>query len=207
MAPIQEVTGAEFIVVGNVEEIRYAHPIPELIGEKMIGKDNERALHSGESYVSKATGSLGSSLRAKVPVKLDGEIVGVVSVGFLVDDIQSIIRNYSKELWTVLLLIGAAALFGAVFLASYIKKTLYGLEPEEIAYLLFQKEKILQSTHEGILAVDQNGMITMMNTAAENIIDGQEAEENEYLGKSVNRVLPFSEIPEVLQDGGESVQS
>ena len=33
-------------------------------------------------------------------------------------------------------------------MASYIKKVLFGLEPEEIAHLLFQKETILQSTHE-----------------------------------------------------------
>src|SRR5690554_3199442 len=58
VAPIQESTGAEFIVIGNQETIRYAHPTPELIGEKMIGEDNERALLNGESYVSKATGSL-----------------------------------------------------------------------------------------------------------------------------------------------------
>ena len=42
-----------------------------------MGKDNERALVRGESYLSKAIGSLGSSLRAKVPIYLDGNIVGV----------------------------------------------------------------------------------------------------------------------------------
>ena len=92
---IQQATGAEFIVVGNMEEIRYAHPIAEQIGKKMIGEDSERALRYGESYVSKAIGSLGSSLRAKVPVYLDGEIVGVVSVGFLTEELQNIIRPIS----------------------------------------------------------------------------------------------------------------
>lgn len=199
--PIKEATGAEFIVIGNQEEIRFTHPIAAQIGGKMVGEDNERALQHGESYVSKATGSLGSSLRAKVPIILDGEIVGVVSVGFLVDDITSIIRNYSKELWYILLLIGVAALFGAVLLASYIKKMLFGLEPEEIAHLLFQKETILQSTHEGILAVDQNGMITMINTAAENLVNEQKSVGNDYLGKSIHQVLPFSKIEKALQDG------
>lgn len=201
VTPIQEATGAEFIVVGNREEIRYTHPVEEKIGERMVGEDNERALRYGESYVSKATGSLGTSLRAKVPIVLDGEIVGVVSVGFLVDDIQSIIHNYSKEIWSVLFFISVVAVIVAVFLASYIKKVLFGMEPEEIAYLLFQKEKILQSTHEGILAVDQNGMITMMNTAAEDLVDDPDLTGNGYLGKSIESVLPFSEIPGVLHDG------
>lgn len=201
VTPIQEATGAEFIVVGNQEEMRYAHPNPELIGEKMIGEDNERALLYGESYVSQATGSLGSSLRAKVPVFLDREIVGVVSVGFLAEDIQSVVWNYSKEIIYVLLLISAFAVIGAILLALYIKNKLFGLEPEEIAYLLFQKEKILQSTHEGILAVDQKGTITMMNAAAESLIDEQDGVGNGYLDQAIGQVLPFSEIPKVLQDG------
>ena len=120
----------------------------------------------GESYVSKAVGSLGSSLRAKVPVYLDGKIVGVVSVGFLANDIQNVIQSYNNQLWFVLLLVTFVAIIGAVLVASYIKKVLFGLEPEEIAHLLFQKETILQSTHEGIIAVNQNGVITMINSAA-----------------------------------------
>lgn len=61
-------TESEFIVVGNTEGIRYSHPIPERIGNRMVGDDNERALLYGESYVSKAVGSLGPSIRGKVPV-------------------------------------------------------------------------------------------------------------------------------------------
>lgn len=122
VAPIQKATKAEFIVVGNTKEIRYAHPDIDKIGKKMVGEDNEKALIDGESYVSKAAGSLGDSVRAKVPVYLDGKIVGVVSVGFLVNDIQSIIRSYNIHLWIVLLNIAIAAVIGAILIASYIKK-------------------------------------------------------------------------------------
>lgn len=54
VAPIQEETAAEFIVVGNKEGIRYSHPDPGRIGEKMIGGDNARALQEGEAYVSQS---------------------------------------------------------------------------------------------------------------------------------------------------------
>jgi two-component system CitB family sensor kinase len=33
-------TEAEFIVVGNLEGIRYAHPVVDQIGKKMVGGDN-----------------------------------------------------------------------------------------------------------------------------------------------------------------------
>lgn len=202
---IQQATGAEFIVVGNKEEIRYAHPISEQIGKKMVGEDSERALHKGESYVSKAVGSLGSSLRAKVPVYLGDEIVGVVSVGFLTEDLKNIIRSYHTRLWMVLFLITLAAIGGAVIISSYIKKVMFGLEPEEIAHLLFQKETILQSTHEGILAVNQDGVITMINSAAQRLLFNQQNKPSQYIGKTVQEISPAHQLVAYLNDRNAQV--
>ena len=201
---IQAQTDAEFIVVGNKQEIRHAHPNPERIGQKMIGEDNERALVNGESYTSKSIGSLGSSLRAKSPIYLNDEIVGVVSVGFLVDSIESIIWGYSQEIWLVLLGISTAAIFGAVLIANYIKKVLFGLEPEEISHLLFQKETILHSIHEGIIAINKEGRITMVNSAAMKLLTGSEQQADDWIGKSIEESFPNSDLPYVLKNG-ESV--
>lgn len=195
--PIQEVTKAEFIVVGNKEEIRYAHPLEEKIGKKMVGEDNERALLYGEAYISEATGSLGNSLRAKSPIIVDGEIVGVVSVGFLVEDIQTIIQSYTKEIWFVISIIAFVAIIGAVMIATYIKKILFHFEPEEIAALYYQNEKILQSTHEGIIAIDQTGRLVKMNLSAEQLLGNR----NRIIGESMDRIFPTIQMNQVLQDG------
>jgi two-component system CitB family sensor kinase/CitB family two-component system sensor histidine kinase CitS len=203
VTPIQKTTKAEFIVVGNTEEIRYAHPNPDQIGKKMVGEDSERALVYGESYVSKATGSLGSSVRAKAPVYLDGKIVGVVSVGFLVNDIQSLIKSYNNQLWLVLVSIAIVAVIGAILIASYIKKVLIGLEPEEIAHLFFQKETILQSTHEGIIAVNHNGMITMINFAAQQLLFGKVIHPKQYEGMSIKDLAPAQQLLPLLLDENE----
>lgn len=205
IAPIQQATGAEFIVVGNRDEIRYAHPSADQVGKKMIGEDNERALINGESYVSKAVGSLGSSLRAKVPVFLDGKIVGVVSVGFLADDIEEVIQSYNNQLWFVLLLIMFVAIIVAVFVASYIKKMLFGLEPEEIAHLLFQKETILQSTHEGIIAVNQNGVITMINSAALRLLFEETTHPERYIGRKMKELPPAHQLASYWNDENAQV--
>ncbi|WP_342514920.1 sensor histidine kinase [Sporosarcina sp. FSL K6-1522] len=205
VTPIREAAGAEFIVVGNREEIRYAHPSEEQIGKKMIGEDNERALRHGDSYVSKAVGSLGSSLRAKVPVYLEGQIVGVVSVGFLADNIQDVVKSYNHQLWFVLVIIAIVAIIGAIFIASYIKRVLFGLEPEEIAHLLFQKETILQSTHEGIIAVNQNGVVTMINAAAEHLLSDQTIHPQQYLGKRMNELSLAYQLSEYLEEDDSQV--
>lgn len=200
VAQIREATEAEFIVVGNQDEIRYSHPNPDLIGEKMVGGDNDRALALGESYVSTALGSLGQSLRGKVPIVSEtGDIIGVVSVGFLAYDVQNVIEGHSHEIWFVLILIGLFGIIGAVFVSAYIKRILYGLEPEEISHLLLQKETILQSTHEGILAVNKKGNITLMNASAQRLLFDKDTDE--YIGSQINEVLPSSQLPEVLKNG------
>ncbi|WP_060203775.1 ATP-binding protein [Sporosarcina koreensis] len=200
VTPIQKATNAEFIVVGNTEEIRYAHPDTSKIGKKMVGEDNEKALVYGESYVSKATGSLGDSVRAKVPVYLDGRIVGVVSVGYLVNDIQSIITSYNIHLWIVLITVAIVAVMIAILIASYLKKTLFGLEPEEIAHLFIQKETILQSTHEGIIAVNQHGMITMLNSAAQRLLFNQVIQPEQYEGMAIKDLAPAQQLLRLLHD-------
>ena len=171
----------------------------------MIGEDNERALRYGESYVSKSVGSLGSSLRAKVPIYLDGQIVGVVSVGFLTTDLQNIIQSHHNQLWVALLLIALVAIILAVIIASYIKMMLFGMEPEEIAHLLFQKETILQSTREGIIAVNQDGIITMINSAAQHLLFNHTIDSNQYVGKKVQEVSSVQQWATYLNDSQTQV--
>lgn len=193
VTPIQQQTEAEFIVVGDVESIRYSHPQPEKIGKRMVGEDNDRALLHGETYVSTAEGSLGLSIRGKTPIySADGDIIGLVSVGFLNDDIQEIIKEQTSPLWLSLALMISLGLIGAVFIANHIKKLLHNMEPEEISQLVVQKEAILQSTHEGIIAVDTNGLVTMMNTKAQQLLFIKPGIENDYENKPLEDWLPHT---------------
>ncbi|MFC4766543.1 ATP-binding protein [Effusibacillus consociatus] len=195
---IRKSTGAEFVVVGNRDSIRYSHPIPERIGKKMVGGDNDMAFVEGREYVSQAEGSLGQSLRGKVPVVgRNGEIVGIVSVGFLTEDIWDSIWDYNKEVFWILmagLMIGS---IGAVILARIIKRDIFGLEPVEIASLFKQKEAILQSIREGIIAINDKEEITVVNNEAKRIL---QVDEN-VIGQPVKDVIPHSELPRVLQSG------
>lgn len=59
---------------------------------------------------------------------------------------------------------------GANLLARNIKQSIFGMEPKEIASLLNQRTTILESTFEGIIALDQNGLITLMNQEAHRLL-------------------------------------
>ncbi|WP_026690957.1 ATP-binding protein [Alteribacter aurantiacus] len=200
--PIRESTGAEFIVVGDINETRYSHPNPEQIGQKMIGEDNDRALNEGLAYISQAEGSLGPSIRGKSPlINESGEVIGVVSVGFLVEDVRGVVNNYRNLLFSALALIMIIGVGGAILISFYIKKVLFGLEPEEISYLLLQKETILQSAHEGIIAVNRSGKITLLNKAAQRLLEVEKDQLNRYIGHPVQELLPNSRLPDVLESG------
>lgn len=168
---IRASTGAEFIVVGNREGIRYSHPILSEIGNGMIGGDNERAIENGEYYISEARGSLGLSMRGKSPIyNSNGDIIGLVSVGFLVEDIeQQVFKDIKKELIISLITL-LTAIIGSVLLAKSIRKDTLGLDPTEIANLYKVKNAVLHSVKEGILSIDKNGFITTMNPRAKKIL-------------------------------------
>lgn len=193
-------TGAEYVVIGNNEGIRYAHPVVERIGLKMVGDDNERALQFGESYISEATGSLGPALRGKAPI-LDeqGEIIGVISVGYLNEDISSMFFQYVDNISIIVLIAIALGIIGSSVLARNIKKELFDLEPAEIANLFTERNALIESVREGIIMVDAKGSITTVNAAAYDAlsIPGQ----TELIGRTIQEVLPNTLLPKVLETG------
>src|SRR5207237_5473783 len=79
---IRKSADASFVVVANSDGIRYSHPNPELIGQR-VSTDPTPAL-AGQAYVGIQQGTLGRSVRAKVPIfDSGGHGIGLVSVGVL----------------------------------------------------------------------------------------------------------------------------
>ncbi|WP_318035979.1 sensor histidine kinase [Halobacillus shinanisalinarum] len=195
---IREEIGAEFIVVGNKEGIRYSHPVPERIGEKMVGEDNYRALVEEEYYTSRAVGSLGPSLRGKSPIfSENGQVIGIVSVGFLMKDIKeqifhNVLRVSFKSLIVLLL-----AVAGSVMLSRNIRKDTMGLEPYQIATLHTEKDAILQSTREGLLSYDEAGRVTMMNQTAKKLLNISGG----FRHLKIENLLPSSHLYQIFKTG------
>ncbi|MBO9128793.1 sensor histidine kinase [Bacillus sp. 165] len=193
---IRKKTKAEFIVVGNRDEIRYSHPITERIGKKMVGGDNA-LVFQGKEIVSESIGSLGRSLRGKAPVfDGKGEVIGVVSVGFLTEDIEKKIEHYRQKLLYITVFIILGGIGGALLIAYSVKKAIFGLEPREIAHLYQEKQAILESIHEGIIAINQKGIVTMANAASLKLLGVSNAE-----GKHLVDILPRSRLLNVVETG------
>lgn len=195
---LRKQVGAEFIVVGDRNSIRYSHPNPQKIGGTMVGGDNARALTEGKYYISEATGSLGPSLRGKAPIYTgDGEIIGLVSVGYLIEDINDIIFGNVFEVLRYTLVVLAFGIFGSILLAKNIRKETMGLEPREIATLYRDREALLSSILEGVIAIDNQGRITAINQSAQNLMGIGESALNAY----IEDVMPNFKMKEVLRNG------
>ncbi|WP_430790802.1 ATP-binding protein [Virgibacillus flavescens] len=198
---IREKVGAEFIVVGNAEGVRYSHPNEWKLGKHMVGGDNERALIHGKYYTSQAVGSLGPSLRGKAPVfNENGKIIGLVSVGFMVEDIKTIVFKKLVKISSISLIVLFFGVLGGILLARNIRKDTLGLEPYEIASLFRDRNAILLSIKEGIISIDKHGYVTMMNHSAKMILGYTDDPRME----KIENILPNTKMYEVLNTGVSS---
>lgn len=197
---IRESTGAEYVVIGNKEGIRYTHPIVERIGKKMVGDDNEQALIYGKSYISEATGTLGTAIRGKAPVMDgNGEIIGIISVGFLKDNMVNIFMQYVDNIAYIVVIAILIGIIGSSMISRSIKKELFNLEPAEIASLFTERNALIESVREGIIMVDANGVITMVNLAAHEILSLPV--HTELIGRNIWEVIPNTNLPQVMKSG------
>jgi len=198
---VRKATGARFVVVGDHEGRRYSHPVPERIGKLMVGGDNPRALERGEAYVSKAVGTLGPSMRGKVPIFANsGKVIGVVSVGYLQETVESVTEGYLQRvlLWVFgLFLLGG---IGTWLIARNVKQSIFGLEPVEIARLFMERNAILDSIREGVVAINDKGQVTMLDHEAAKIL---KIPPESGIGTSIESILPQTRMLEVLKSGEE----
>lgn len=194
----------EYIIVVDNEGMRYSHPNVNMIGQKFVGGDESRVVKEGDVYISEAIGTLGRSLRAFVPiynVEKNKEI-GFVCVGMLTKSIEQ--SEHMAILYIILISIGSLAvgIVGAFILSNNIKNTLLGLEPEEITNLYNEKIGILDAIYEGLIAIDNNGNITLVNDSALNILHYEnQIDKNSIIGKNIDEIFPTTNLVKVLEEG------
>ena len=186
-------THAAFIVVANTNGIRYSHPDKAKIGQR-ISTDPSVAL-SGKEFVGVQTGTLGRSMRAKVPVyDAQHHVIGLVSVGVLESTVSAKLVN---DLPVVVIppLIGLAlGVLGSALLARRIKRQTFGLEPDEIATLFEQREAMLHGIREGTIATDGSGRVTLVNDEARRLLGLPD----DAVGRPLTELVQPGHVREVL---------
>jgi len=190
-----------FVVIINMQGIRYSHPNPQLINHHFIGDDFLPALRGLEN-IAVSHGALDEALRVFTPVyNAQHRQVGVVAIGISLSEVNAqITRNRWNIFWTVLVgaLIGS---IGILILVTRLKRILFGLEPHEISTLFEQRQAILESIKEGVIAVDEHARVTLINQAARKLLH-ETAAETPITGDGIpeNSII-LSHLREALHNG------
>ena len=132
----------------------------------------------------------------------NGEVVGYIVTGYS----DEIVNNSTIDSVLFLLLMTVLGLvvgiWGAIYLAKRIKSVLFGYEPEEIARMLRERDILLNSVREGIVNVNSNGRITLVNSEASVLLQQAGIKNvSEIMGMNASDVLKRLPINDIIKDG------
>ncbi|WP_240529485.1 ATP-binding protein [Streptomyces antioxidans] len=167
---IRRATGAEYVVIMDRRGVRWSHTSPGEIG-KHVSTDPTEALQ-GREVMEIDEGTLGRSARGKVPLRAgDGHIVGAVSVGISYESVRARLVAAVPEM---LAYAGGALAVGA--LAAYmvsrrLQRRTHDLAFSDISALLAEREAMLHGIREGVVALDAQGRIRLINDEAQRLLE------------------------------------
>lgn len=165
---VQRATGTDFVVFMATDRTRHSHPDPERIGEPFVG--TVRPALAGRAFTESYEGTLGTSVRAVVPVRDGGEVVALLSIGILQEHIGV---ELSRRLAPVPLVAGAALLVagaGSWAISRRLNRQTLGLGAAEITRLYEHHDAVLRTVREGLLIVSPEGELVLVNDHARQLL-------------------------------------
>jgi two-component system CitB family sensor kinase len=200
---VRRSTGAAYVVVTDRSGLRYSHPNPVLIGQRI---EEPVAALDGHGHMGIDNGSLGRSANARAPLfGPDATVVGQVSVGILEEQVSGELAN--EILWVVLYSALALAIgVGASWLLAHtIKRATFGLEVSEIVSLLQEREAMLHGIREGVVGVDTSGRLDVINDEARRLLGISTTAR----GEKIDDLVPPGRLHDLLlgesDNGGDEV--
>ncbi|WP_249872687.1 DcuS/MalK family sensor histidine kinase [Oceanobacillus saliphilus] len=187
---MRELTDTGFIVVLDMNLIRLSHPLAEEVGKSFYNREDAQDSLNMEEYFSIEQGPLGLGMRVFTPVTNEiDEQIGVVVVGISLDTVQEQISQSQRIINNGIIIQLVIGSIGAFFLSKYIKKILFGLEPKEIAQLLEERSIMLESVKEGIIAVNKDAEISLVNKEALKLMNVSDSKD--ITGEPIENYMPI----------------
>lgn len=154
----------DFVVVMTPDRVRLSHPNRAQLGRRFIG--NIGPALAGTPFTETYTGTLGPSVRAVVPARSGGRIVGLVSVGITVDKIDRDQLRALPAIVGVATLAFSVAAVGIIWVSRRLRRQTHGLDPREITRMYEYWDAVLHSIREGLLVLDRDRRLQLANDEA-----------------------------------------
>ncbi|WP_066946818.1 sensor histidine kinase [Streptomyces lushanensis] len=190
---IRRATGAEYVVIMDRRGIRWSHTDTGQIG-KVVSTDPSEAL-AGAHVREIDSGTLGRSARGKVPLRdRTGTIVGAVSVGIAYDSVRDRLLAAIPGLLAYAGGALAAGALAAFLISRRLQRQTHDLAFSDISALLTEREAMLHSLREGVVALNGSGRIRLINDEAQRLLGlGPDA-----IGQPLDEALGAGRTTEVL---------
>ena len=166
---VRHQTDASYVVVIDRHRVRFSHPRVDEIGQKVA---EPLVVLDGHGHTGIDPGSLGRSANGKAPIFApDGTtVIGEVSVGVVEGTVHSALWRLLPGLGGYLAIALGVGIAAAYLLARRLKRQTFGLELDEIATLVQEREATLHGIREGVVALDTAGRVTLMNDQAAQLL-------------------------------------
>lgn len=124
----------------------------------------------------------------------------MVAIGL---ELSRVTQQINDSRWSIIWSVLFGMLVGLIGTCILVKvlKILFGLEPYEISTLFEQRQAMLQSIKEGVVAVDDRGEVTLINDAAQELLNYRKSQDDEKLSTLSHSWSQVVDVSEVLRDG------
>jgi two-component system, CitB family, sensor kinase len=142
---------------------------PTQVGSS-AGEGGRQALR-GASWTGVQQDAGHSVVVAQVPVQdAHGTVVGLAAVGRRVPSVWSRLGDVVPNLLVYLGVASLLGLGGSLLLSRRVKRQTLGMEPTEIAGLVEHREALVHGVKEGVVALDQEFRVTLVNDSARQLL-------------------------------------
>ena len=172
---VESMQDLEVITIADRNSTRIYHINKELIGLQFVGGDEAPALE-GTSYFSDATGTMGYQHRFFHPVRDDqGTVIGFVMASTTHTRMDELRNHIAATYGKLMLILTACTLVFSAFFAVYLNRILRGVRPEDVMRTYLTQNDVLNSLDEGLISLDPEGHVRLVNQAAEKMLGRKEA--------------------------------
>ena len=200
---LRESSGIVFAVITDDRGIRLTHPDRGKIG-KHVSTSPDEAL-AGRESVTHERGTLGETVRAKVPIYStadDETVVGEVSVGIHASVLDADLRREFLVLGSVAVLALAIGVIASLGLGRRLRRETLGVGPEELAEMARDQGAVLHGLDDGVIAFSASGEPTLSNATAQQLLGIAPLGDDEEAGVSEEDPSAFgarTQVPEEIR--------
>lgn len=166
-----DTVGATAVHITDAEGVVFASTDPSSYGEPVdLGPGT---VLEGRTWTGDVDDHGDRAIAAEVPIYSNDDPDTLVGVAVVTEDYPPFADRLRQSLDDMAVFLGLGLMLGVVgswLLARLIKRRTRGLEPAEIAALADEREALLTSIREGVVAVDGAGTVTVTSASARELL-------------------------------------